>query len=71
VAPLVDSDALIAVLALYSTELLAFNDDHLRIVELLAPRLAGAMIDAVIAEEDSLCPAVPVPARPLKLVKSS
>jgi len=71
VTPLVDSDALIAVLALYSKDLLAFNDDHVRIVELLAPRLAEAMIDAVIAEEDSLYPSAPVPARSLKLVKSS
>ena len=71
VTPLVDSDALIAVLSLYSKELLAFNDDHLRIVELLAPRLAEAMIDAVIADEDSLYPAVSRPVRSLKLVKSS
>lgn len=54
VVPLVESGAVIAVLALYSKELLAFTDDHLRILELLAPRLAGALIDAVIADEDSL-----------------
>jgi phosphoserine phosphatase RsbU/P len=69
--PLVESDALIAVLALYSKDLLAFADDHLRILELLAPKLAGALIDAVIADEDSLYPAVPRPVASLRLVKTS
>src|SRR5262249_53890069 len=59
VTPLVDSDAVIAVLALYSKELLAFSDDHMRVIELLGPRLAASMIDAVIAEEDMLYPSVP------------
>jgi GAF domain-containing protein len=54
VVPLVESGVVVAVLALYSRELLAFTDDHLRILELLAPRLAAALIDAVIADEDSL-----------------
>jgi GAF domain-containing protein len=54
--PLVESDALIAVLTLYSKELLAFSDDHLRILELLAPKLAASMVDAVIADEDRLYP---------------
>ena len=53
VVPLIDSDAVIAVLALYSKDLLAFTDDHLRVLELLAPRLASSLIDAVIAEEDA------------------
>jgi phosphoserine phosphatase RsbU/P len=69
VVPLVDSDAVIAVLALYSTEPLAFADDHLRVLELLAPSLATSMIDVVIADEDRRAPAqraVPV----LKLVRS-
>ena len=66
VVPLVDSDAVIAVLSLYSRELRAFNEDHLRVLELLAPRLASSLIDAVIAEED----AVVVPRTPaLRLVK--
>ncbi len=56
VLPLVDSDAVIAVLSLYSKHLLAFSDDHLRVLELLAPKLAASMIDAVIADEDSLYP---------------
>ncbi len=65
--PLVESDALIAVLALYSKDLLAFHEDHVRVLELLGPRLAAAMIDAVIADEDSLAARSPV----LRLVKSS
>lgn len=63
--PLVEADALIAVLALYSKDLLAFTDDQLRILELLAPRLANALIDPVIAEEDSLAAKSPI----LRLVK--
>lgn len=71
VTPLVDSDAVIAVLALYSKELLAFTDDHVRVIELLAPRLAASMIDAVIADEDMLYPAAPRKVASLRLVKTS
>jgi GAF domain-containing protein len=67
VLPLVESDAVIAVLSLYSKDLLAFTDDHLRVLELLAPRLASSLIDAVIAEEDAAIPSRPV----LRLVKST
>ena len=67
VVPLIESDAVIAVLSLYSKDLLAFNDDHVRVLELLGPRLAAAMIDAVIAEEDSGVVKSPL----LRLVKSS
>jgi GAF domain-containing protein len=70
VVPLVDSDAVIAVLALYSRELLAFTDDHLRVLELLAPSLAASMIDAVIADEDSLYP-TQRQVSSLRLVKTS
>jgi GAF domain-containing protein len=70
VVPLVDSDAVIAVLALYSHELLAFTDDQLRVLELLAPNLAASLIDAVIADEDSLYPPVKRPVASLKLVKT-
>jgi GAF domain-containing protein len=52
VVPLVESDVVVAVLSLYSKDLLAYTDDHLRLLELLAPRLAASLIDAVIAEED-------------------
>jgi phosphoserine phosphatase RsbU/P len=67
VVPLVESDAVIAVLSLYSQELLAFTDDQVRVLELLAPRLATSLVDAVIAEEDIAAAAAP-PA--LRLVKS-
>lgn len=67
VLPLIDSDAVIGVLSLYSKELLAFTDDHLRALELLAPRLASSLIDAVIAEEDAVTAKSPV----LRLVSSS
>lgn len=68
VVPLVDSDVVIAVLSLYSQDLLAFTDDHVRVLELLAPRLASSLIDAVIAEEDAEAPSqAPV----LRLVKPS
>jgi GAF domain-containing protein len=69
VVPLVESDAVIAVLSLYSHELLAFTDDHVRVLELLGPRLAASLIDAVIADEDAIVmPKAPAPG--LKLVKS-
>ena len=67
VAPLIESDAVIAVLALYSKDLLAFTDDHVRVLELLGPRLAAALIDAVIADEDSLASKSSI----LRLVKPS
>ena len=72
VLPLIESDAVVAVLVLYSRELLAFTDDHVRLLELLAPNLASSLIDVVIADEDSFCPA-PKPIAPvtqLKLVRS-
>jgi GAF domain-containing protein len=65
VVPLIESDAVVAVLALYSKELLAYTDDHLRVLELLGPRLANALIDAVIADEDSLVARSPI----LRLVR--
>jgi GAF domain-containing protein len=67
VVPLVESDAVIAVMSLYSKELLAFTDDHVRVLELLGPRLAAALIDAVIAEEDKAVAKSPL----LRLVKSA
>jgi GAF domain-containing protein len=69
VVPLIDSDAVIAVLALYSKDLLAFTDDHMRTLELLGPTLASSMIDAVIAEEDALYPSQR-PVASLKLVRN-
>jgi GAF domain-containing protein len=67
VVPLIESDAVVAVLAVYSTELLAFSDDHARILELLGPGLASASLDAVIADEDRAA----TPRPPLRLIKGS
>ena len=70
VTPLVESDALVAVLALYSKNAAGFTEDHVRLLEVLSPRLAAALVDAAIADEDSqLFPAAGP--RPLKLVQSS
>lgn len=70
VVPLVESDALVAVLALYSKNATGFTDDHVRLLEVLSPRLAAALVDAAIADEDSQLFPAPLP-RPLKLVQSS
>lgn len=69
VVPLIDSNAVIAVLALYSRDLLAFTDDHVDMLDLLGPRLALSLVDAVIADEDNLATAAPG-ARSLRLVAS-
>lgn len=70
VAPLIESDAVIAVLSLYSKDLLAFTDEHVRMLELLGPSLAVSFVDAVIADEDTLYPLQRKMAS-LKLVRSS
>jgi GAF domain-containing protein len=70
VTPLVESDALVAVLALYSKTARGFTEDHLRLLELLGPRLASALLDAAIADEDSRLIPAAIP-RPLKLVHSN
>jgi GAF domain-containing protein len=70
VVPLVDSEKLVAVLALYSKTASGFTDDHLRLLEVLAPCLANALADAAIAgEHRRLFP--PAVARSLKLAQSS
>ena len=50
--PLIEGDALVAVLALYRERPGSFSDDELRLVELLAPRLASSLLEPAIAEED-------------------
>jgi len=70
VVPLVESDALVAVLAIYSKHAAGFTEDHLRLLEVLSSRLAAALIDAAIADEDSQVFPVTRP-RSLKLVQSS
>jgi GAF domain-containing protein len=49
--PLVEGEQLVAVLALYRTPRGAFSEDQVRLVELLAPRLATSLATAVLAEE--------------------
>jgi putative methionine-R-sulfoxide reductase with GAF domain len=69
VVPLIDSDALVAVLALYSRNFNGFTEDHVRLLEVLGPRLAAALVDAAIADEDSRL-VQPSGPRSLKLVQS-
>ena len=71
VVPLVESDALVAVLGIYSTNAAAFTEDHLRLLEVLGSRLAAALVDAAIADEDSQQQVPVVRPRPLKLVQTS
>jgi putative nucleotidyltransferase with HDIG domain len=65
--PLVEGNALIAVLALYREAAAAFSEDNVRLVELLAPRLASSLVEAVKAEAGVSQPASAV--APLKLIK--
>jgi hypothetical protein len=67
--PLVEGEVLIAVLALYRTQRGAFSDDQVRLIELLAPRLATSLAIAVLAEESLEQPA-PVAGPALTLVRS-
>jgi putative nucleotidyltransferase with HDIG domain len=55
--PLVEGTTLVAVLALYREGAGAFSDDDVRLVELLAPRLASSLAEAVTFEESSSQPA--------------
>jgi putative nucleotidyltransferase with HDIG domain len=51
--PLVDRDAVVAVLAFYAEATDAFSDDHLRLLDLLAPKLARSLAGAAAGEEQS------------------
>jgi GAF domain-containing protein len=44
--PLIDNGRVVAVLSLYSQELLAFTDEQATLLELLGPRLALSLADA-------------------------
>jgi GAF domain-containing protein len=67
--PLIEDEAVVAVLVLYSTDADRYSAGDLRTLETLSPRLARALVDAVIADEDSR---VPVRAtRTLRLVHST
>ena len=56
--PLLEGDALVAVLALYRDRPGSFSDDELRLVELLAPRLASSLLEPAIEEELDETPTV-------------
>jgi GAF domain-containing protein len=52
--PLVAGEALVAILALYSSAPNGFTDDHARLLDLVAPRLAASIVDVAIVEEDAM-----------------
>ena len=66
IVPILHGEDVIAVLALYSTTLLAFTEDQLDKLELLSGRLGVALVDAVFAEDGR----PPAKTEPLRLVKS-
>ena len=65
--PLVDGDRFVAVLTLYRARRNGFTEDDLRLVELLAPRVA-ASLKAAIDTDDVV--AQPAAAPSLKLVRT-
>jgi putative nucleotidyltransferase with HDIG domain len=66
--PLVEGTTLVAVLAVYRDRPFAFSEDEARLAELLAPRLASSLAEAVRFERD----AASVTGQPsLKLVRTS
>jgi GAF domain-containing protein len=67
--PLMDGETLVAVLGLYCEAATAFSEDHLRLLELLAPRVASALSGAATATDEGLV--APPASSFLKLVKSS
>jgi GAF domain-containing protein len=56
-APLLAGDRVIAVIALYSSTPSAYRDDHVRLLNLLAPRLTSALGSATAPEFESAAPA--------------
>ena len=48
--PLVDNGTVVAVLVLYSKDLLAFTDEQATVLELLGPRLALSLADAALPQ---------------------
>ena len=67
--PLIDGDTVVAVLALYGQGASAFTSDHVRLLELLAPRLAAALARATA--KDETLEHEPVPVAALKLIKGA
>ena len=66
--PLVEGESLTAVLTLYRDEPGAFSEDDVRLVELLAPRLASSLVEA--ARNDQSVPLLSPAVTPLKLVRN-
>jgi putative nucleotidyltransferase with HDIG domain len=66
--PLVEGTTLVAVLAVYRDRPSAFSEDDARLVELLAPRLASSLAEAVRFERDAASVTSPTS---LKLVRTS
>jgi transcriptional regulator with GAF, ATPase, and Fis domain len=67
--PLVSGEQFVGVLALYRARRNGFTEDDLRLVELLAPRVAASLDAAIdIDTDDAIVPPVPAPA--LKLVRT-
>lgn len=66
--PIVENETLVAVLALYRSKPKGFSEDDVRLLELLAPRLAPSLATAVAAEEGLEQPVAP--AASLSLVVS-
>jgi GAF domain-containing protein len=52
VVPLIDGDALIAVMALYSKDLLAFTEEHADMLDVLGTRLARTLGEAVLEDDE-------------------
>jgi GAF domain-containing protein len=59
VVPLLDNGMVVAVLALYSQELLAFTDEHACLLQMLGPRLALSLADAAQAQLEPLAESRP------------
>jgi putative methionine-R-sulfoxide reductase with GAF domain len=57
--PLVDGESLIAILAVYSAVESAYTDDHARLLDLVAPKLAASVVDMAILDEDTRAPKAP------------
>ena len=63
VVPLIDNGTVVAVLALYSKDLLAFTDEQASMLEILGPRVAIALADAALPQiEPAVEPVEPRPA---------
>jgi GAF domain len=69
--PLIDDDWLVGVLVLYRKAANAYDAADLRLLELLAPRLASSVLDSAPADPRPAPPLAETPAPTLRLVKRS